>query len=458
MTNKRISKRRWLLLPIEVKKREFDAKVMLSCIAAEKGFGVLLGRNNFNLIGEYPRGVYLDKCISPYKLDALSKQVNGKKNKLAILDEEGLVYPSETLYLDNRTSRETVDLASMIFTWGNAQRDAINGRYNIPDKLIASGSSRADLWQKTWHGVYTDEILKIKEQLGSYILIPANFSAAHHVDPINFSQKKRGIVENSGSRKKLNVKEDRFLYRQKIFNKFLDLIPIVADHFPDYTILLRPHPNDNMKVWNKIKQNWPQNVKVIHQGGISPWILASDLLIHNSCTSGVEAYAMEKPAIAYTPYIDNRFDQNIPNPLSQQSSSVEGVLELIDKNLSNKGLGRDTEKTKLYNFHITNDKTLLSGERIMAALDQLQLPEVDFRYQVYGFRRRAKVVARKIKRRIGDFTGKHEFSHAYRMQKNPGMSLMEIESLLNCFRKNMNRWHDVKVAQVGEDLFCFYRS
>ncbi len=458
MTVEKISKRPWLLLPIEVKNREFDAKVMLSCIGAERGFGVLLGRNNFNMRGAFPRGVYLDKCISPYKADALRQQVNGLGNSLAILDEEGLVYQSEKLYLDNRTSRETVDLASLIFTWGNAQRDLINGRYTVPDKLLATGSPRADLWQKPWHAVYSDELRAIQEELGPYVLIPANFSPAHHVDPINFSLKKRGITENSCSGKKLSVKEDRFVYRQKILNEFFDLIPAIAEHLGSHTVLLRPHPNDNMKIWAEIQKKWPPNVKVIYRGGISPWILASDLLVHNSCTSGVEAYAMEKPAIAYTPYTDSRFDQNIPNPLSQQSSTVSGVLELIDRNLRHQGLGREEKKTELYNYHITNDSSILSGERMLEALEQLELPEVEFSYQNYGLRRRARVLARKIRRRVGDFTGKHEFSHAYRKQKNPGMTLMEVENLLQCFRSKLNRWHDVNVTQVGEDLFCFHRS
>ncbi len=458
MGMKKISKRPWILLPIEVKNREFDAKIMLACIGATRGFGVLLGRNNFNFKGTFPKGVYLDKCISPYKAESLKQQVNGLGNQLAILDEEGLVYQSEKLYLENRTSQETVELASLIFTWGDAQRDIINGRYNIPDKLIATGSPRADLWQKSWHALYTEEVKKISEQLGPYILIPANFSPAHHVDPINFSLKKRGIEGAVNSRKKLTFKEDRFLYRQKILNKFFDLIPAIAEQFGDRTILLRPHPNDNMKVWDEIKKKWPKNVKVIHRGGISPWIIASDILVHNSCTSGVEAYAMEKPAIAYTPYTNNHFDQNIPNPLSQQKSSIAEVLELIEENLHKRGLGREDEKTELYNYHITNDRSVLSGDRMLDALEQLDLPECEFSFRNYGIRHRTRVLARKIRRRLGDFTGKHEFSYAYRKQKNPGMSLVEIGNLLRCFRAEMNCWHDVKVAQVGEDLFCFYSS
>ncbi|AGF78970.1 hypothetical protein UWK_02431 [Desulfocapsa sulfexigens DSM 10523] len=456
MGTKSISRRPWLLLPIEVKNRELDAKVMLSCIGAARGFGVLFGRNGFNLNGKFPRGVYLDKCISPYKLDVLTKQVKTLGNKLAILDEEGLVYQSKKLYIANRTSRATVDLASLIFTWGDAQLQVIDNEYGIPDKVISTGSTRADLWQKEWHQVYEKEVESITEQIGEFILIPANFSPAHHVDPINFSLSKRGYTEQNKNSKKLTFKEDRYLFREKIFNKFVELIGAIAEASPDLTVVLRPHPNDDLKVWAKFKKNWPENVKIIYDGNVSPWIIASKILIHNSCTTGVEAFAMGKPTIAYMPYFDKRYEQNIPNPLSQKSSTVEGVLQLIQNNLEKKGLGKENEKIELYNYHIRNDKNILAGDRMFDALEKLNLPESEFKYSSYGLTQKICVVARRVNRRIGDFTGKHEFSYAYRKQKNPGISLEEIQSLVGRYKKIMNRWDNVLVEQVGEDLFCFY--
>lgn len=456
MGMKSISKRPWLLLPIEIKNRELDAKVMLACIGATRGFGVLFGRNGFNLKGTFPCGAYFDKCISPYKRDVLRKQVEDLGNKLVILDEEGLVYQSEKLYLANRTSRETIDLATLIFTWGDAQLQMIDTQYDIPNKIIATGSPRADLWQKTWHQIYKKEVDSILEEFGEIILIPANFSPAHHVDPINFSLSKRGYAEQTKGNRKITFKEDRFLFREKIFNKFIELTGSIAKANPNRTVILRPHPNDNLKVWAKFKKAWPDNVKIIYDGNVSPWILASKILVHNSCTTGVEAFAMGTPTIAYMPYYDRRYEQNIPNPLSLKSDTVEGVLRLIKENLGEQGAVTENDKIDLYNYHIKNEKGVLAGERMLEALEQLNLPETDFRYPGYGTAQKIRVLARKVNRRIGDFTGKNEFSYAYRQKKNPGISLDEMQDLVRRYQGIMNKWDNVLVEQVGEDLFCFY--
>jgi hypothetical protein len=59
-----------------------------------------------------------------------------------------------------------------------------------------------------------------------------------------------------------------------------------------------------------------------------PWILASDVLIHTYCATGVEAFALGKPAFSYRP-IDvpalERFQSPRVNPI------VESVDELISR-------------------------------------------------------------------------------------------------------------------------------
>ena len=151
MNNRNVSKRRWLLLPLEVKVREFEAKVMLSCVAAEQGFGVLLGGNSFNITGKYPKGVYLDKSISPNKYNTLDHQTRLLGNKIASLDEEGVVYKSELEYLKTRTSASNVEMSSAIYTWGQEQKRLIDEVYRVGNKLAVTGSPRADLWFKPMH-------------------------------------------------------------------------------------------------------------------------------------------------------------------------------------------------------------------------------------------------------------------------------------------------------------------
>ena len=65
-----MTERPWLILPVETKARELDAKTYVACAAAEAGFNVMLGDQNGLLrrLARLPRGIYLDKSIAPLKI------------------------------------------------------------------------------------------------------------------------------------------------------------------------------------------------------------------------------------------------------------------------------------------------------------------------------------------------------------------------------------------------------
>ncbi len=54
-----------LIIPVENQVRELDAKLLLSCVAAERGFPVILGSRAFVHfeVASLPRGVYLAKSM-----------------------------------------------------------------------------------------------------------------------------------------------------------------------------------------------------------------------------------------------------------------------------------------------------------------------------------------------------------------------------------------------------------
>ena len=457
MKNQIISSRRWLLLPVEIKVREFEAKVMLSCIAADSGFGVILGPNGFNHNGSYPRGVYFDKCVSSYKAAFLDNQVNGLRNRLVSLDVEGLVYQTEQKWLSRRISQPTVDLSSLIFTWGDEQCRMIKSVYDIPEKLSVTGSPSADLWQKRMHFLYRDRVDDISRQYGQLILIPSNFSLVINANGPDFIFKqfiKNGFINSDED---LNLFNEEMAFHKRVFEKFIAAIPKIAEDNQDCTIILRPHPGDDFAIWRHLSTNWPKNVIILYEGNISPWILASRVMVHNSCSTGVEAFGMRKPAIAYMPYVDDRFDQNIPNPLSQQAQTVDKLLGLIKANLRQNGLGREPYKIKLYKRHVNYSKDEFAGDLIVEALKKLDLPESDFSLANYDVSKKLRTIAKKARRRINDLTGKNEFNHAYRKQKNPGITFSEVKSLMEIYKRELHLWSDVTAAQVDENVFCFFK-
>src|SRR5690554_6483476 len=92
-----------LVLPIEVKKREYLAKLYLGMLAANEGFQVVLGSHDSKAILRLRNGIYFYKdhaVVSKARL-ATSK-LNG--HKVFALDEEGLIYLSKRVYVSNRVS------------------------------------------------------------------------------------------------------------------------------------------------------------------------------------------------------------------------------------------------------------------------------------------------------------------------------------------------------------------
>ena len=101
---------KWILLPIETKIREFHAKVLLSCAAAEAGFGVVLwtlGDSKRQKWLTLPRGISLEKSIvkaNEKKFALLRKH----GNKVCAWCEEGLVLLSRQEYQQRRICPESV--------------------------------------------------------------------------------------------------------------------------------------------------------------------------------------------------------------------------------------------------------------------------------------------------------------------------------------------------------------
>ena len=131
--------------------------------------------------------------------------------------------------------------------------------------------------------------------------------------------------------------QGRAEYKQRIMDHFLEAIPKLARKFPDTTIIIRPHPVENKSVYDQLASRF-DNLKVVQEGNVIPWIRAAAAVIHNGCTTGIEAYLSDKPALAYVPVEDVRYgyDALIPNELSFQCQDI-AQLEQATLNLLNHG-------------------------------------------------------------------------------------------------------------------------
>ena len=74
----------------------------------------------------------------------------------------------------------------------------------------------------------------------------------------------------------------------------------LARRRPKQSIIVRPHPGEDLKRWDGLFAEYP-NVSIIREGAHIPWTLACRVLLHTSCTTGFEAQVAGKAALSLVP-------------------------------------------------------------------------------------------------------------------------------------------------------------
>ena len=150
------SARPWLLLPVEVKVREFHAKVLQAAVAAEHGFDVVLGEQNALQRGlpHLPRGIAVDKSVDRSKVP-IFRRARGLGDRLASWCEEGLVYRDRDTYLHERVQPEALAQVDRFFAWGDVQQaDILRKAPDAAAKIRVTGHPRFDLLRPDLRAVY----------------------------------------------------------------------------------------------------------------------------------------------------------------------------------------------------------------------------------------------------------------------------------------------------------------
>mgnify|MGYP001208588585 FL=1 len=97
-----------------------------------------------------------------------------------------------------------------------------------------------------------------------------------------------------------------------------------------YDIVLRPHPVENLEAW-KIYLHGIPNVHIIRDGSITPWINNAFAVMHNRCTTALEATISNKPVVTYIPFKNMQFSDAPSNKIGEIVQTPEELLEKVNK-------------------------------------------------------------------------------------------------------------------------------
>ena len=116
-----------LIVPVESQVRELDAKLLLSCVAAERGFPVIIGSRAYTHFhaASFPRGVYLAKSMRSLS-SSMFTILRKLGHEIVAWEEEALVHPPPDTYFTLRLSPTTIRKVSHIFAWGQENVDLLS--------------------------------------------------------------------------------------------------------------------------------------------------------------------------------------------------------------------------------------------------------------------------------------------------------------------------------------------
>ena len=254
-------------------------------------------------------------------------------HEIVAWDEEALVHlPAET-YFSRRLSPVGMEHVSHLFAWGEDNAELWRQYPQLPPgiPIHITGNPRVDLLRPDMQGYYKAEADQIRETYGDFILINTNFN---HVNAFYPAQNLFQPVKEPGEEAKFGqaargmtreYAEGFRDHKQAVFEDFQKLIPELEHAFPDHTIVVRPHPTENQDIYHEIAARC-RRIRVTNEGNVVPWLMAARVLIHNGCTTGVEAFVMRVPAVSYRKTVNDYYDDGfyrLPNRLSHQCFDFE---------------------------------------------------------------------------------------------------------------------------------------
>ncbi|MGD9168153.1 MAG: hypothetical protein PVH33_15675 [Syntrophobacterales bacterium] len=456
-----------LLIPVENQVRELDPKLLLACIAARRGFSTVIGshREVDLRITSFPRSLYLCKSftVRNVKMFRIMAKIG---HKILSWDEEALVHLPPEIYFSRRLSPRTMQYLSHLFAWGEDNAELWRQYPEFPPRLPihVTGNPRNDLLRPEIRAFYDNEVKSLREAHGDFILINTNFN---HVNAFFPAQNLFQPVKNPGEEPKFG-KAGRGMtreyaeglrdHKQAIFEEFQRLIPELEKAFPHYTIVVRPHPTESQEIYNEIAARC-QRVRVTNEGNIVPWLMATKAVIHNGCTTGVEAYVMSVPAISYRAKINEQYDlgfYRLPNLLSHQCFTLEELRETLGKILAGElGAANGDERKELIDRYLTAQDGQLACERIINVLEKImesrtELPKPGLPDWFGGWCRATG--RRLIKRAKAYIPGSHAPPEFHR-HRYPGISLEELRSRIRTFQQLLGDEGDLKVEEVFHHIF-----
>ena len=329
-----------ILFPIEISNRELDFRLFLASYCAREDVRVFIGQTNaiYRLAKNIENGIYVGKNVFinlfPGGAHQLHRYQTLKKQGFTLvhLDEEGGVMKGDherwKKWLRLRLDPTALGADDFLCVWGDWQRDFyLSQQPKCAQNTFVTGHPRFDLYKPHLRAFYADDAQKLQQRYGDFVLVNTNFAWANNRSGVTRPFSQKWNLDNSDAQKRLDHVAE-WSNNSRILVSFVELVSQLSASRPDLQFVLRPHPSENIGFYNAVFGG-VTNVQVVHEGSVGSWLLACRALIHDGCTTGLEAHIADCPVITYKAVEDERFELWLPNLFGAKCKTHEEVLEVL---------------------------------------------------------------------------------------------------------------------------------
>ena len=443
--------RKTLVFPVETMAREFDGKLLLALCAREHGWNVLIGGMQAikKMVPHLPPSVFFGKSARADN-SALFSRLHALGHEVVVLDEEALVRQSDTIYLMKHEEGALKDV-DLVLTWGPdntalwENSDFLGGIHADP-----VGNPRVDMLRPQLQPFHQPEIDAIKARFGDYVLFNGNFDTVNNVvSDSNRFNLADWVPEVDAEREATGL----LTHKRTVFERFRTLLPKVAAAIAPRHLVIRPHPSEDHVPWQELASGF-DNVSVIFEGSVVPWIAGASVLIHNGCTSAVEAAVQGTPVLTYRPVTSDLYDNPVSNAVGTECFSDEELLEALAGILDNDPVPLNESQQALLDHHIALGDKGLCCDAIMAAIDHRSIglareyrTPIGVWLKIFIHNQR-----RLLRQRIKSFSSKGKARAAYRAHKFPGLTTEIADERIARFQSVLSRFSGLHAREIRKDV------
>jgi hypothetical protein len=237
------------------------------------------------------------------------------------------------------------------------------------------------------------------------------------------------------------------------------MVPALADALPDHRLVIRPHPSEDHGAWRALAAGHG-NITITNENAVAPWLLAAEAVIHNGCTTGLEAYLLGRPVICYQPVTHPLYDLELPNGVSDSVTDVQGLIELTTSILNGRRAnGMDEQKRQLLRHYIAGIDGPLACERIIESLGrhiaQNPLPAPDASERRSAAR---KAWIRSMLKRLNSMIPGSKNSVSYTRKRFADLQPSDVADRVARFGAMLGRFDGVRAAEIAQNIYKITRA